>query len=193
MKLLGSLLFASAVKAEGDMGGMMPMGDHGSMDMGDHGSMDMGGDMEDLEDLVVETTAAPTSMPMESTTGHHMHMMTHAEMEDHHEVYHEEEYHEEEHHEEHKEEHYEEPHYEKPCNSCGCNAEEMAQWKASMMVWKADHQGKSDFPVLLVENTLTIEMTVFPTIVVFPYFNEVKGLNESYMTANQFYYTNVKA
>ena len=100
MKLLGSLLFASAVKADG----MMPMGDMP--------------DVAALEDLVVETTASPTSMPMEHTTGYHMEMMTHAERE-----------------------HHEEPHG-KPWNSCGCNAEEIAEWKDSMMIWKADYHGK---------------------------------------------------
>ena len=109
MKLLGSLLFASAVKAEGMM--MMPEDTP---------------DVAEFEDFFVETTAAPTSMPMEHTTGHHMEMMTHAEMD---------------YHEEHHEEHHEEPHV-KPCNSCGCNAKEMDQWKESMMIWKADYHGK---------------------------------------------------
>ena len=138
MKLLGSLLFSAAVKAEGPMPGMdMPEMDHGNM--GNHD--DMGMAMEDLEELVVETTAMPT---MESTTGHHMDMMTHPDMDHHEIVYDDDSYHHEDHHEEHKEEHHEE-HHVKPCNSCGCNAEEMAQWKESMMVWKADHHGESDF------------------------------------------------
>ena len=132
-------MFAAAVKAEGDMGMMMPMDEA----------------MNELEEIAVETTADP------ATTHHHMEMMTHAEhdmmthgdMEDHHED-HEEEHHEEEHHEEHEDEHeeehheeHEEEHHEEhhaPCNSCGCNAAEMAQWKESMMAWKYDHAGKSD-------------------------------------------------
>ena len=126
MKLLGSLLFASAVKADGMM---MPEDTP---------------DVAEFEDLFVETTATPTSMPMEHSTGNHMEIMTHAERK-----------------------HHEEPQG-KPCNSCGCNGEEMAQWKESMMIWKADYQGKCMC-------------------------NEVKGLNESYMTANHFYYMNVKA
>ena len=101
MKLLGSLLFASAVKADG-----MMMRPEDTLEVAE------------LEDLVVETTASPTSMPMEHTTGYHMEMMTHAERE-----------------------HHEEPHG-KPWNSCGCNAEEIAEWKDSMMIWKADYHGK---------------------------------------------------
>ena len=175
MKLLASLLFSAAVKAEGDM----PAMDHSNMDHSNMG--DMGMDMEALDAIAVETTAMPT---MEDTTGHHMDMMTHPDME-HHDMDHDDmehhddddSYYEEDHHEEHKEEHHEE-HHAKPCNSCGCNAEEMAQWKESMMVWKADHHGKSDFSISIVQNTFTI--------VVFPFFNEVNGLNESYMTANHF-------
>ena len=126
MKLLGSLLFASAVKADGMM---MPEDTP---------------DVAELEDLFFETTATPTSMPMEHTTGKHMEIITNAERG-----------------------HHEEPHG-KPCISCGCYAEEMAQWKESMRIWKADYQGKCMC-------------------------NEVKGLNESYMTANHFCYMNVKA
>ena len=143
MKLLGSILFAAAVKAEG----MMEMPSHDSM-------MPEAEDLTALDDLATETTAEP------ATTHHHMEMMTHpehedmmthGEMEDHHEDHHEdheEEHHEEEHHEdeEHHEEH-EEEHHDipvAPCNSCGCNAAEMAQWKEAMMAWRYDHNGKSD-------------------------------------------------
>ena len=162
MKLLGSLLFAAAVKADGH-----PEHEMGGHEMGGH---EMGGsDMEALEDLVVETTAAPTSLPMEHSTGHHMEMMTHAmenhevHHEEHHEESHKEEYGEPEinYEEEHHEEHHEEPHV-KPCNSCGCNAEEMAQWKESMMVWKADHHGKSDFSVFfLLKRILQLRYFLF--------------------------------
>jgi len=137
-------LFAAAVHAEGDMGPPGEMGGHGEMD-GGHGDMEMAppgemgghGDMEMAPPGEAETTADPMStMAMESTTDHHMMLMTHPEMgheESHYEPHHEEPHHEEPHHEK--------PHHEmpKPCNSCGCNAEEMAQWKDSMMVWKHDH------------------------------------------------------
>ena len=121
MKLLGSILFAAAVKAEG----MMEMPSHDA----------------------TETTAEPatTHHHMEMMTHpEHEDMMTHGEMEDHHEDHHEdheEEHHEEEHHEEHEEEHHDIP--VAPCNSCGCNAAEMAQWKEAMMAWRYDHNGKS--------------------------------------------------
>ena len=144
MKLLGSILVAAAVKAEG----MMEMPSHDSM-------MPEAEDLAALDDLATETTAEP------ATTHHHMEMMTHpehedmmthGEMEDHHEDHHEdheEEHHEEEHHEdeEHHEEH-EEEHHDipvAPCNSCGCNAAEMAQWKEAMMAWRYDHAGKFHF------------------------------------------------
>lgn len=128
MKLLGSLLFAAAVKAEGMM---EPMGDHGAMDghgdMGEH-------DMDALEELVEEATTAEPHATMEATTAHHMEHMTYPD--DYHEEHHEE--HEKEHHEEEHEDEHHDVHV-PACNSCGCNAAEMAQWKESMAAWKHDH------------------------------------------------------
>ena len=134
MKIFGSFLLASAATAS------------------EHDMMDL----KILEALAVDPTEPQTTGPSHTThqpehTTHQPDHTTHqpdhttqpehafhneVDVEDHHEDEHKDKDHGTDH-----EKTDEKPNPPKPCHSCGCNASEMAEWKASMMAWRKDHNG----------------------------------------------------